>query len=160
MPGIVFTIMYLWPTIDRKIYKDFGSHNLLDRPRDKPFRTAVGVAGIIYFAVLTIACADDLLANGLHISFERILEILQFSLILGPIAGFLIAYKACKSLQLTDSHPIQKPLGGIIYRTSEGAYHTVGEHHGGGHGDTNGHAESDVQADRPDSDKPEPVVAD
>jgi ubiquinol-cytochrome c reductase cytochrome b subunit len=144
MPGIVFTIMYAWPFIDRWIYKDYRAHNLLDRPRDKPVRTGVGVAAIIYFAVLTIACADDILSNNFHVKFEIILEILQYSVIIGPILGFAFAYQACKALQRTGAHPIQKPIGGIIYRTIDGAYHTVGDHVGDGHGDTNGHG------DRPD----------
>ena len=79
IPGLVFTLMYAWPWIDKKIYNDYRAHNLLDRPRDKPFRTGVGVAAIIFFSVLTLACATDLLANNFHIAFERLIEILQYS---------------------------------------------------------------------------------
>ncbi len=79
--------MYAWPWIDKKIYNDYGAHNLLDRPRDKPFRTGVGVAGIIFFTVETLACATDLLANNLHIAFERLIEILQIGVLVGPIVG-------------------------------------------------------------------------
>ncbi len=92
------------------------------------------MAAIVFFAVLTIACADDLLANDFHIPFERLIEILQYSVLIGPVVGFLIAYKACQALQRTDAHPIQRPIGGIIIRTADGAYHTLAEHHGNGHG--------------------------
>jgi ubiquinol-cytochrome c reductase cytochrome b subunit len=135
IPSVLFGIMFAWPWIDKRLYNDYGPHNLLDRPRDKPFRTGVGVAAIIFFTDLTLATATDLLANDLHIAFERLIEILQYGAILGPIAGFLIAYKACVALQRTDAHPIQRPIGGIIYRTATGAYHTVGDVHGNGHGD-------------------------
>ncbi|MGH9054608.1 MAG: cytochrome bc1 complex cytochrome b subunit [Acidimicrobiales bacterium] len=144
IPGIVFTIMYIWPWIDKKLYNDHGRHNLLDRPRDKPFRTGVGVAAIIFYADLTLACGTDVLANDFHIPFERLIEILQYGAILGPIAGFLIAYKACHALQRSHAHPIQRPIGGIIIRTASGAYHTLGDHaHGNGHAaavEGNGHA--------------------
>jgi ubiquinol-cytochrome c reductase cytochrome b subunit len=128
VPGLVFTIMYAWPWIDKKIYNDYARHNLLDRPRDKPFRTGVGVAAIVFFSVLTFATATDLLANDFHVGFERLIEILQYGVIIGPIAGFLIAYKACQALQRGHSHPIQRPIGGIIIRTADGAYHTLGDH--------------------------------
>jgi len=35
VPGIVFTLMFLWPQIDRRIYHDYVEHNLLDRPGTK-----------------------------------------------------------------------------------------------------------------------------
>ncbi len=129
IPGVVFTLMYLWPVVDRKIYNDHERHNLLDRPRDKPFRTGVGVAAIVFFADLTLATGDDILSNNLHIPFERILEVLQYGVVIGPVAGFLIAYKACKALQRTDAHPIRHPVGGMIVRAADGSYHTLGEAH-------------------------------
>jgi ubiquinol-cytochrome c reductase cytochrome b subunit len=147
IPGLVFNIMYAWPWIDKRIYKDYRAHNLLDRPRDKPFRTGVGVAAIIFFTVETLATATDLLANDLHIGFERLIEILQFGVLIGPVVGFAVAFKACKALQRTDAHPIQKPLGGIIIRTADGAYHTLGDVHADGHGE-NGHGENG-HADKP-----------
>ncbi len=170
IPGLIFTIMFAWPWIDKKIYNDYDRHNLLDRPRDKPFRTGVGVAAIVFFAVLTIACADDLLANDFHIPFERLIEILQYSVLIGPIVGFVIAYKACQALQRTHAHPIQRPIGGIIIRTSDGAYHTLAEHHGDGHGagpgenghGENGHGGGDARGDGhadAGGDKPAPVGA-
>jgi ubiquinol-cytochrome c reductase cytochrome b subunit len=161
IPGVVFTLMYLWPWIDKKIYNDYGSHNLLDRPRDKPFRTGVGVAGIIFFLDLTLACATDLLANDTHIPFERMIEILQYGVFIGPIVGFAIAYKACKALQRTDAHPIQKPVGGIIIRDAGGAYHTLGDVHAhNGHddgADHNGHGNGRGGEDKP-SHVEEPVA--
>jgi ubiquinol-cytochrome c reductase cytochrome b subunit len=147
--GIISTIAAMYPVIDRKMYKDYRPHNLLDRPRDKPGRTAIGAAGLAFISVATIASADDLLANDFHISYERMLEICQALVILGPIIAAFTAYKACKALQRRDSHPIQKPIGGIIVRHANGSYHTLGdthhaEHEGDGHG--NGHAADEVHA--------------
>ena len=154
IPGIVFTIMYMWPWIDKKIYNDYRAHNLLDRPRDKPFRTGVGVAAIMFFLDLTLACATDLIANNTHIAFERLIEILQYGAIVGPIVGFAVAYYACKALLRTDAHPIQKPIGGIIIRDAAGAYHTLGDIHApaDGHEDRvggNGHGEAPAEVEEP-----------
>jgi ubiquinol-cytochrome c reductase cytochrome b subunit len=145
IPGLIFTLMFAWPWIDKKIYNDYGPHNLLDRPRDKPLRTAVGAAALAFFVDLTFASATDLIGNNLHIGYERLIEILQYGAILFPLIAGVLAYKACVSLQETGIHPIQKPVGGIIVRGTDGSYHTLGDtHHGdhaGGHADTNGHAD-------------------
>ncbi|MDA8285559.1 MAG: cytochrome bc complex cytochrome b subunit [Actinomycetota bacterium] len=136
-PGILFGVMYAWPLIDAWIYKDHVAHNLLDRPRDKPFRTAVGVAALAFFSVCTMASASDLLANDWHISYERIIEILQIGVFVAPIGFGLIAYRVCIQLQRTGNMIIKKPIGGIIVRGGDGAYHTLGDHHGdhGANGD-------------------------
>jgi ubiquinol-cytochrome c reductase cytochrome b subunit len=149
VPGLIFTLMYAWPWLDKRIYNDYARHNLLDRPRDKPFRTGVGVAAIVFFSDLTFATASDILANNFHVGFERIIEILQYGALVGPVVGFLIAYKACQALARTGAHPIQRPVGGTIIRTADGAYHTLAEHHGNGHGRGNGHARESAAADSP-----------
>ena len=127
IPGLVFTIMYAWPWIDKKIYNDYGPHNLLDRPRDKPFRPASGVAAIIFFLVLTIACADDILANDLHVPFERLIEILQYTRPDRAGGRLRDRLQGLSGPAGTNAHPIQRPIGGIIVRTSDGAYHTLAE---------------------------------
>ncbi|MCL2393615.1 MAG: cytochrome b, partial [Acidimicrobiaceae bacterium] len=141
IPGIVFTLMYAWPWIDKKLTRDNGFHNLLQRPRDVPIRTAVGAGALTFFTVLTFASGTDLLGNDTHIAFERLIEILQIAVFVGPIVVGLVAYRVCKSLQLRDSHPIMRPVGGIIVRHPDGSYHTLGdEHHGAA--ETNGHGEN------------------
>ncbi|HTV10425.1 MAG TPA: cytochrome bc complex cytochrome b subunit [Acidimicrobiales bacterium] len=147
LPGIVFTIIYAWPWIDKKLFGDYGEHNLLDRPRDKPLRTAIGVGGLVFFADLTLASATDVIGNGLQISFELLIEILQYGSFVGPVIGFVIAYEACLALQRQNAHPIQRPVGGIIVRDARGGFHTLGAPHGpeegplgeDGHGGGNGH---------------------
>ena len=106
-------------------------HNLLDRPRDKPLRTAIGVAALIFFIDLTLASATDVIGTGLHISFELLIEILQYGSFIGPIVGLFVAYEVCLVLQRTAAHPIQRPVGGIIIRDAQGGYHTVGAPHEG-----------------------------
>ena len=157
MPGLVFTIMYAWPWIDKRLFHDYAEHNLLDRPRDKPLRTAIGVGALAFFTDLTLASATDLLGNDLQIPFERLIEILQYGVFVGPLVTGVIAYKVCQSLQMRRTHPIKKPTGGIIIRTADGGYHTLGDVHGGdGHG--NGHG-GDGHGNGHDVHAPATVVA-
>ena len=154
IPGLVFTIMYAWPWIDKKIYNDYRAHNLLDRPRDKPFRTGVGVAAIIFFSVLTLACATDLLANNFHIAFERLIEILQYSALIGPVVGFVVAYKACQALQRSEPTRSSARLAASSSAPRTGPTTPSSEHHGDGHGGENGHGKDGEGADAAESDAP------
>jgi len=140
LPGIVFTVIYAWPWIDKKLFNDYEEHNLLDRPRDRPLRTAVGVAALLFFADLTLASATDLIGNGLQMSFELLIEMLQYGSFIGPIVGFFVAYRTCLLLQRTGAHPIQRPVGGIIVRDARGGFHTLGAEHGD-HGDHADHGD-------------------
>jgi ubiquinol-cytochrome c reductase cytochrome b subunit len=147
LPGLVFTAIYAWPWIDKRLFSDYGGHNLLDRPRDKPLRTALGVAALIFFVDCTLASATDLIGNGLQVSFELLIEILQYGSFIGPAVGGIVTYRACLLLQRGGAHPIQRPVGGIIVRDAHGAYHTLGaaheEHAPGGHGADNGHSNAE-----------------
>ena len=139
LPGIVFTAMYAWPAIDRRLFADYGEHNLLDRPRDKPLRTAVGVAALFFFADLTVASATDLIGNALNVSFELLIEILQYGSFVAPIVAGVVAYKVCVLLQVQNAHPIQRPVGGVMVRDARGAFHTLGAEHAHAAPEGNGH---------------------
>jgi ubiquinol-cytochrome c reductase cytochrome b subunit len=41
---------------------DDAHHNLLQRPRDAPTRTAVGAAAISFYLLLTFMCMNDIIA--------------------------------------------------------------------------------------------------
>ena len=43
-PGLIFNIAFIWPALERRLTGDNELHNLLDRPRDRPKRTAAGAA--------------------------------------------------------------------------------------------------------------------
>ncbi|MFD1538661.1 cytochrome b [Nonomuraea guangzhouensis] len=47
-----FTILFLYPFLERRFTKDRRVHNLLDRPSHAPVRTALGAAVITFFTVL------------------------------------------------------------------------------------------------------------
>ena len=53
-PGMFFTVLALWPWIERRITKDAEPHDLLQYPRDLPWRTALGTAMLTFFILLTV----------------------------------------------------------------------------------------------------------
>ncbi len=43
-PLVVLGVLVAWPWLERRLTRDRGVHNLLDRPRDAPLRTGFGSA--------------------------------------------------------------------------------------------------------------------
>jgi len=124
VPGLVFTIAQLWPAIEAKFTKDTAMHNLLDRPRDRPKRTAFGVGMLAFLFMLFVASSTDVLANYFHISLNTMLWIMRVVVILVPLIAYPLTLTLCKELQRAgDSGKRKRP--NIVTRSAEGAYHTV-----------------------------------
>ncbi len=99
LPFVLFALLLVWPWIDAALRKDRSSHQLLDNPRDVPWRTALGVAIFIFALGLTLAGSDDVQARYVHVPVTAITEFYRFFCILGPIAGFAIAYAFAAELR-------------------------------------------------------------
>ena len=102
MAGSVMMAMVFWPWIEQWVTKDNRVHNILDRPRNAPFRTGVGVAGIIGYAALMIAASSDLIATHFHVSLNDVAYWLRFTFVFGPLIGFFITQRICLALQRKD----------------------------------------------------------
>ena len=127
LPGITFGLLYAWPFLEQRFSKDKEPHNLLDRPRDRPLRTAFGVSTITFYVVLFLSGGTDVLASTFGLSFESLLVVFQISLLVLPPAVGWVAWKVCKELSRQRVHPIQQPVGGRVIRTARGGYELVDE---------------------------------
>src|SRR5699024_9362266 len=47
VPGLLFTVLALFPFVEQWVTRDRREHHLLERPRNNPTRTAFGVAGSV-----------------------------------------------------------------------------------------------------------------
>src|SRR5580658_5181602 len=72
-PGLIFNICFAWPALERRWTGDNELHNLLDRPRDRPKRTAAGAAMLALLFTLFAASSTDVLANYFHVSLNFVL---------------------------------------------------------------------------------------
>jgi ubiquinol-cytochrome c reductase cytochrome b subunit len=153
MPGITFGLLYAWPFLEQRFTKDRAPHNLLDKPRERPVRTALGVATITFYTVLFLAAGTDVLASTFFLAFETVLRIFQVALIVLPIITGGIAYRICKDLSRQRVHPIHHPVGGVIVMTPGGGYEVAPvDGDGDGHGSSAtpaGAAPSDPAAGSP-----------
>ncbi|HEY1976206.1 MAG TPA: cytochrome bc complex cytochrome b subunit [Candidatus Baltobacteraceae bacterium] len=99
LPAIVFGFLLLWPWIERAITRDHRSHQLLDRPREVPWRTALGAALLTFGFALTAAGSDDVQARYLHVSIVDIVHFYQAFTLGGPLLAFVVAYAAASELR-------------------------------------------------------------
>ena len=53
--GVVFMLLPAWPFLEKRFTGDKAHHNLLQRPRDAPVRTAIGSMAIAFYMVLTLS---------------------------------------------------------------------------------------------------------
>ena len=132
MPGITFGVLYAWPFLEQHFTKDRDPHNLLNRPRDCPLRTALGVATITFYTILFLAGGTDVLASTFGLSLAAILHIFQISLLVAPLLLGWVTWRVLRELKSQRTHPIQQPVGGRIVRTAIGGYETEANGHAPG----------------------------
>lgn len=137
--GLIFMLLGAYPFIEKKLSGDDAHHNLLQRPRDAPTRTAVGAAAIAFYIVLTFACMNDIIALKFHISLNATTWIGRVGMVVLPAIVYFIAYRWAVSLQRSDRAVLEHGIEtGIIKRLPHGAY--VELHQPLGPVDEHGHA--------------------
>ncbi len=124
-PGVAFGILALWPWVERRFSRDRAEHHLLDRPRDAPLRTALGMAGLWMFFVMFLEGGNDILGVLLDVSVEAITRALQVAFVVGPVLVGLATYAICRSLKTSRLHPARPSAGLALRRTHSGGYETV-----------------------------------
>ncbi|MGW2254805.1 cytochrome bc1 complex cytochrome b subunit [Kitasatospora sp. NPDC001660] len=102
LPGLMFALLYAYPFAERWLDPRPGEHHLCDRPRNKPTRTALGVAGITFYAVLLIAGGNDVIAFEFGVSVNALTNVLRASLIVLPVVAFMLTRRLCLALQARD----------------------------------------------------------
>jgi quinol---cytochrome-c reductase cytochrome b subunit len=121
--GVVFILLPLWPYIEKKATGDIAHHNLLQRPRDVPVRTAIGAMAITFYMVLTLSAMNDIIAFKFHISLNATTWIFRISAVVLPPFVYFIAYRWAIGLQRSDRAVLEHGVEtGIIKRLPHGAY--------------------------------------
>ena len=121
--GLLFTTLALWPFVERWLTGDNREHHLLQRPRNAPTRTALGVAGITCFALFMIGGGNDIIATRYSLSLNAISVFLRFAVFIGPIIAFFVTKRICIGLQNADRERVlHGSETGVISRSAEGGY--------------------------------------
>jgi ubiquinol-cytochrome c reductase cytochrome b subunit len=124
VPGITFALLYAWPFLEARMTRDYAEHHLLDRPRDRPVRTAIGVAALTFYVVLFAAGGNDVLAARFDISVNLITWVFRIFLVALPPSTALLTYRLCRELRARERG--QPPSVAVLERTEAGGYVEVG----------------------------------
>ena len=98
-PLIVMGFLYFWPALERKLTGDDGWHNVLERPRDNPLRTAVGYAVVTWVVLVFVAGSSDRVNLTFGIPYTGQIWFYRVFVFVGPVLAALIAYRVCLELQ-------------------------------------------------------------
>ncbi len=124
LPGITFNIMMAWPWIEAAFTGDNREHHILDRPRDRPVRTAIGASVLSFYFVLFGASATDVLANYLSVSLNVVLLSFRVLCVVVPLVVYPVTYKICIEMAHTRGAGKRKQYN-IIVRGEDGGYSAV-----------------------------------
>ncbi len=125
-PLVVFGFLYAWPAIERRKTGDLARHELLERPRDNPWRTAVGAAFFTWVWLIFVAGSLDQAVVHLQLSYVQQIWIFRVAVFVLPIVVFFVTRAICRDLQRSDLHPLdRKPRR--VRRNARGGFETIGD---------------------------------
>ncbi|MDR7385694.1 cytochrome b [Promicromonospora iranensis] len=118
-----FAVLIVYPYLEAWVDQDRAPHHVLDRPRNVPVRTGIGVAGVLFYGILWGAASADIVSTELSVPFETIITTLQVALLVGPALAFEVTRRVCIGLQRKDREvALHGHETGRVVRMSNGGY--------------------------------------
>src|SRR3954467_2850133 len=121
--GAMFTLLALYPMIERKLTGDTASHHLLQRPRDVPVRTSLGAMALTFWGVLFISGGNDGTADKFDISLNAMTWFGRIGMVVLPPLAYVITYRLWLGFQEPDREVPEHRLDtGVIRRFPHGEF--------------------------------------
>ncbi len=121
--GLFILVVLIYPFIEAWVTGDKREHHILDRPRNAPTRTAIGAAGVTFYAALWATASSDIIATHFSVTMEGVIHTMQFLTIVGPFIAFFVAKRVCLALQKKDREIVLHGYeSGRIVRLPGGEY--------------------------------------
>jgi ubiquinol-cytochrome c reductase cytochrome b subunit len=125
---LLYTIAGAYPFIESWVTGDKREHHLLDRPRNAPTRTGLGVMAITFYLILFFAAGNDLIAIKLGLSINDITQTFQVLIWVLPPLAYWVTKRICMSLQRRDHDKVLHGReSGRVVRTADGKFFEVHE---------------------------------
>jgi len=102
LAGITFGLLYAWPFLEARVTGDRAEHHLCDRPRQRPVRTALGVATLSFYVICFFGGASDVLSSTFGLSVNAVLWTFRVALIVVPPISAATSYRLCRDLAARD----------------------------------------------------------
>jgi ubiquinol-cytochrome c reductase cytochrome b subunit len=101
-PLVVFSFLFFWPAIERRLVGDTAYHNLVQRPREAPLRTAIGLAVVTWTSFVFFAGASDRVTVLFGLSYTAQIWVYRVLVWVLPVVVGIVAYRVCVELQRGD----------------------------------------------------------
>ncbi|MFM9674985.1 cytochrome bc1 complex cytochrome b subunit [Streptomyces brasiliscabiei] len=125
---LIMLAIGVYPFVEAWITGDRREHHLLDRPRNAPVRTGLGVAWLSLYGVLLIGGGNDIVATHLHLSINAITWFVRIGFFVVPVLAFVVTKRICLGLQRRDRDQVLHGREtGIVKRLPHGEYVEVHE---------------------------------
>nr|WP_314745782.1 cytochrome bc complex cytochrome b subunit [uncultured Corynebacterium sp.] len=123
LAGLMVVLLITYPFIEAKITGDTAHHNLLQRPRDVPVRTSLGMMGIAFYFLVTLSGGNDLFAYHFGVSLNAMTWVGRIGLIVLPPLAYFVTYRICIGLQRSDREVLEHGIEtGVIKMMPNGAF--------------------------------------
>ena len=109
-PTFVFLVLFAWPALERRVTGDHAFHNLLDRPRDAPWRTAIGVAFFTWIFIVFLAGAADRMFVLFGLSYQGQVWAFRVLVWVLPVVALFVTKRICEELQRGEVVEVRRKL--------------------------------------------------
>ena len=102
LPAGFFILLGLYPVFEEWVTGDLRHHQILDRPRNAPARTAFGAAVIAMGGDLLLAGSDDVQTRWLSLNLFGVVWFYRIGFFVFPVLAFFITRHICHAMQRSD----------------------------------------------------------
>jgi len=97
-PALVFGVLLVWPWLERRVAGDDAFHNLLERPRDNPWRTAIGVAIVTWVFLIFVAGSADRVDVLFGLDYATQIWVYRVAVWVVPLVALFVTKRSCDEL--------------------------------------------------------------
>lgn len=96
IPGILVTLVAVYPFLERKLLGDIREHHVLDHPLDVPLRAGVVVGVTTFAGILTLGAGVDVLSFWTTAPVEAVVTGFRVALVTVPVVAVVLAVAASR----------------------------------------------------------------
>ncbi|WP_234534522.1 cytochrome bc1 complex cytochrome b subunit [Streptomyces shenzhenensis] len=124
LPALLFAVLYAYPFVEQRLTGEGRQEqHFSERPRERPVRTGLGVAGVTCYGLLVLAGGNDVVAQTFRISVNALTWILRIGLVVGPVAAFFVTRALCRALLHAEQERLTEgEETGEVRQTIAGGY--------------------------------------
>jgi ubiquinol-cytochrome c reductase cytochrome b subunit len=101
-PLLVLGVLAAFPWLERRLTGDYRVHNIADRPRNSPNRTAFGVAFLSWVFLIFVFGAADRIFVLWGFSYDAQLFLFRIAIWVVPAILFFVVRRVCRELRAAD----------------------------------------------------------